>query len=90
MGRHSTPPEVVPEPYGLGFYGIRRVLDPDDEFATEQWLSAAFDDEFTWKEYPGSSGLLFPSEQAAEQALRVYRLGYEDAAGRASVPWLGN
>jgi len=91
MGRHSSRPEVVDEGLGLGTFGIRRVVDPDDEFATEEWLSWDHQDNgFTWREYPGSSGFTTARRDVAESIVAAYGLGWEDATQRATIPPLGS
>jgi hypothetical protein len=87
MGRHSSPPEVVDD---YNHFGIRRVVDPDDEFAREEWLAYGPDDSLVWKEYPGSSGWTTGRRSVADAVLWAYTLGYEDAGDRVSVRPLGS
>ena len=93
MGRHSSKPEVVKwsvDHSGENF-GVRRVLDPDDEFAAEQWLAKGqFDDELTWREYPGDSGWTTRRYSEAVAVCAAYCLGYDDASVRATIPPLGS
>jgi hypothetical protein len=91
MGRHSTAPEVRYAGDGTETFGVHRVLDPDDEFATEQWLAYDRQDGgFAWREYPGDSGCVFSDHKVAEFVVWAYRLGYEDAADRVRIVPLGS
>jgi len=94
MGRHSSRPEASPIPGTTSWVHITRVVDPDDEFAETQWLSRVWQpevegDHYTWSPNLGDRTVEVRPE-VASMLLRMYQLGYEDAAERCTIPPLGS
>jgi hypothetical protein len=87
MGRSYSAPMVVPDSEGSSVCNILRTMDPDDEFATPQWLTWSYssgdeDPYLYWCPY--LTDRVWEGVQSRAYAMVLaWRVGHEDGIDAA-------